>query len=125
MTAETTNKVPQHIVLFLDGNRRWAREQGLDTLEGHRAGYEKAMDFCEWCADRGVKVITAFGFSTENWNRSKREVSYLMKLLETGLLRNFKKYTTDPKLKKLGVKVQVMGQRESVSQKPSSERLKK
>ncbi|MCH7604670.1 di-trans,poly-cis-decaprenylcistransferase [Patescibacteria group bacterium] len=112
MVTKTTNKVPQHVVLFLDGNRRWAREQGLDTLEGHRVGYEKAMKFCEWCVDRGVKVITAFGFSTENWNRSKREVLYLMNLLRTGLLENFTAYSKDSKLKNLGIRVQIMGQKE-------------
>lgn len=64
----------------MDGNRRWARERGLPTLEGHRRGYANMKRVLQMCMDRGVKVVTVFAFSTENWNRSKREVSYLMSL---------------------------------------------
>lgn len=96
--------IPQHIVLFPDGNRRWAREKGINTLEGHKKGYNNLLDFSNWCKDRGVKVLTAFGFSTENWNRSPEEVDYLMKLLEDCLLENLAKYNKD------GVRVKVIGQ---------------
>jgi undecaprenyl diphosphate synthase len=106
------SSVPYHIVLFPDGNRRWAKKRGLDSLEGHKAGYDKLIDFCQWCKDRGVKAISAFGFSTENWNRTKREVSYLMRLLEKGLRENFKKYTSNPKYKEYGIRVRVIGQKE-------------
>ncbi len=98
--------IPQHIVLFPDGNRRWARERGLHTLEGHKQGYNNLLDFSEWCKSRGVKVLTAFGFSTENWNRTEEEVTYLMKLLEACLTDNLDRYTKD------GVRVRVIGQRE-------------
>ena len=98
--------VPQHIVLFPDGNRRWARQKGMRTLEGHKKGYYNLLDFSEWCKNRGVKVLTAFGFSTENWNRTKEEVDYLMKLLETCLVDNAEKYQKD------NVRVRVIGQRE-------------
>ena len=98
--------IPQHIVLFPDGNRRWAREKGLHTLLGHKKGYENLLDFSDWCKKRGVKTLTAFGFSTENWNRSKEEVDYLMKLLENCLADNLDRYSRD------GVKVRVIGQRE-------------
>lgn len=64
----------------MDGNRRWARERGLPTLEGHRRGYANMKKVLQMCMDRGVKIVTVFAFSTENWNRSKREVSYLMNL---------------------------------------------
>ena len=73
--------IPQHIVLFPDGNRRWAKQKGLTSINGHKQGYDNLLDFSEWCKSRGVKVLTAFGFSTENWNRSKEEVNYLMKLI--------------------------------------------
>jgi undecaprenyl diphosphate synthase len=99
-------KIPQHIVLFPDGNRRWAKQKGLYTLEGHKQGYNNLLDFCEWCKNKQVKVVTAFGFSTENWNRSEEEVSYLMKLLEVCLLDNLKIYEKD------GVRVRVIGQKE-------------
>jgi undecaprenyl diphosphate synthase len=98
--------IPQHIVLFPDGNRRWAKQKGLYSLEGHKKGYENLLDFAEWCKNRGVKVLTAFGFSTENWNRTEEEVNYLMKLLESCLIDNLVKYNKD------GVRVRVIGQRE-------------
>lgn len=105
-------KIPNHIVLFPDGNRRWAKERGLPTLEGHKKGYEKLLDFSDWCKNRGVKILTAFGFSTENWNRSEEEINYLMNLLESGLIDNFKKYKNDEKFQKEGIRVRVIGQRE-------------
>jgi undecaprenyl diphosphate synthase len=106
--------IPQHIVLFPDGNRRWARQKGLHTLEGHKKGYENLLDFAEWCQKKGVKTITAFGFSTENWNRAKEEVNYLMKLLETGLMANIEKNSKEGKWEKLGLKLKVIGQKEKL-----------
>lgn len=99
-------KIPNHIVLFPDGNRRWAREKGLQTLLGHQKGYENLLDFSEWCKNKGVKVLTAYGFSTENWNRSPEEVDYLMKLLEKCLIDNLDSYN------KNGTCVRVIGQKE-------------
>lgn len=107
-----TDHIPNHIVLFPDGNRRWAKEKGLPTLEGHRKGYDNLINLCEWCKSRGVKALTAFGFSTENWNRTKEEVDYLMKLLETGLINNFEKYQGSDDYKKEGIRVRVIGQKE-------------
>jgi undecaprenyl diphosphate synthase len=98
--------IPKHIVLFPDGNRRWARAKGLQTLEGHKKGYENLVDFSLWCKNSGVKTLTAFGFSTENWNRSPEEVAYLMKLLEKGLTDNLQKYAKE------GIRVKVIGQKE-------------
>ena len=103
--------VPKHIVLFPDGNRRWAKEQGLPALEGHRVGYKTLVNVCEWSKNRGVRVITTFGFSTENWNRSKQEVNYLMKLLEKGIRKEFLK---DSKFKDMGVRVRIIGQKENL-----------
>jgi len=102
--------IPQHIVLFPDGNRRWAKQKGLNSLEGHKKGYENLLDFSDWCKNRGVKALTAFGFSTENWNRSEEEVSYLMKLLENGLINNLGKDKKD------GVRVRVIGQKDRLPQ---------
>ena len=100
---------PKHIVLFPDGNRRWAKQKGLHSLEGHKKGYENLLDFSEWCKNRGVKTLTAFGFSTENWNRSEEEVNYLMNLLEKCLIDNLNRYDRD------GVRVRVIGQRDRLS----------
>lgn len=74
--------IPRHLGLILDGNRRWARAQGIPTLEGHKKGYENLKTIVEAAHDRGVDFVSAFVFSTENWNRSKEEVDYLMKLLK-------------------------------------------
>ncbi|TSC55830.1 MAG: hypothetical protein Greene071421_571 [Parcubacteria group bacterium Greene0714_21] len=105
---QQNNAIPQHIVLFLDGNRRWAREHGLPFLEGHKAGYENVLRLCDWCKDRKIKVLTAYGFSTENWNRPPEEVGYLMKLFEIGLSdkQNTEKFQKD------GVRVRIIGQKE-------------
>ncbi|MFH1597968.1 MAG: polyprenyl diphosphate synthase [Patescibacteria group bacterium] len=78
-------KVPNHLGIIMDGNRRWARNRGLPTLEGHRRGYNKVKKVGDWCLDRGIKILTVYAFSTENWNRSKKEVGYLMKLLKKAL----------------------------------------
>lgn len=78
-TAEQV--VPTHLGLILDGNRRWARERGLPTLEGHRRGYGTLKTIGKAAIKRGVKYVSAFVFSTENWNRSQEEVEYLMDLL--------------------------------------------
>lgn len=70
------------IGIILDGNRRWAKERDLPSLEGHRAGFEKLKEVLEWAKERGVGQVTVYAFSTENWNRSPEEVSYLMDLFE-------------------------------------------
>ncbi len=111
MMNNQKSDIPRHIVVFPDGNRRWAKEQGFDTLEGHKAGYENLLKFREWCQARGVQALTAFGFSTENWNRTEREVSYLMRLLESGLAGHFKRYMQEAALQEQGVRVRVIGQK--------------
>lgn len=75
-------RIPRHLGIIMDGNRRWAKEKGLPSLEGHRRGYEKLKEIGKLCFEKGIKILTVFAFSTENWNRSKEEVSYLMKLLK-------------------------------------------
>ena len=80
--------MPKSIGIIMDGNRRFARERGLATLEGHRMGYEKAKEVARWCRDAGVQHLILYAFSTENWNRPAEEVSYLTdmmkKLLSSG-----------------------------------------
>lgn len=74
-------KVPDHIALILDGNRRWARARGLSTIEGHRAGRDASRNLAKAARDLGVHTFTVWGFSTENWDRSPQEISNIMKLL--------------------------------------------
>jgi undecaprenyl diphosphate synthase len=79
----TTHHIPESIGIIMDGNRRFAKEQGLPSLEGHRRGYEKLVEVLGWCRESGVKELIVFAFSTENWQRAEEEVGYLMNLFRT------------------------------------------
>lgn len=79
--------IPQHIGFILDGNRRWARSKGLPTLQGHKKGYDRTHEILKKAFSCGVKYVSMYVFSTENWDRSKEEIDYLMNLI----LRYFKK----------------------------------
>ena len=74
-------KVPAHIAVIMDGNGRWARSKKLPRVFGHREGANSVRNITEACAKLGVKYLTLYAFSTENWKRPKQEVSFLMKLL--------------------------------------------
>ena len=76
-----TINVPKSIGIIIDGNRRWAKEHGLSSFEGHKRGYEMVKTMCGWAHDAGVQEIIIYGFSTENWNRKKEEVEYIMDIL--------------------------------------------
>lgn len=76
-----TAHIPQHVGYIMDGNRRWAREHGLPTYEGHLAGYNRVKDVVRASVDQGIKYISFYAFSTENWDRTEKEISYLMKLM--------------------------------------------
>ena len=103
VTAATTGQLPKHVGLILDGNRRWAKEHGVSTFEGHRQGYENLKDVADEAFDSGVEVVSAYIFSTENWNRSEEEVSYLMDLALKLFKRDLKK------MYKKGIKVVWLG----------------
>jgi len=78
-------KIPNHVGVIIDGNRRWAKERNLPTFEGHLKGYRKFKQIPTWFFSRGVKILSVYAFSTENWNRAPEEVNYLMKLLKQAL----------------------------------------
>ena len=82
--------VPKHIAFICDGNRRWAENRGLPPLMGHRAGIANFENLVDWFIARGVTTITFFIFSTENWNRSREEVDFLMDLFYSELKKNLK-----------------------------------
>jgi len=103
--------IPSHLGIIIDGNRRWAKERGLPTFFGHQKGFDKVKKLIDWCRNRGIKTLTLFVFSTENWKRSKTEVAYLMKLLERGLA-DFKKNIQ--KIKRDGIRIRIIGQKERV-----------
>lgn len=81
----TDPNIPKHIAIIMDGNGRWARKRGLPAIAGHRAGVRAAEEAIENAIKTGVKVLTLFTFSTENWKRPKKEVDALLKLLENYL----------------------------------------
>jgi undecaprenyl diphosphate synthase len=77
--------IPEHVGIIMDGNRRWAKERNLSLAEGHLKGYLKLKQAADWFFERGVKIVSVFVFSTENWNRTTEEVNYLMKLLKRAI----------------------------------------
>lgn len=80
--AELPDKIPQHIAIIMDGNGRWAQARGLPRLAGHRAGTENLRRIIEACVEFGVKYLTIYAFSTENWGRPEDEVSGLMGIFD-------------------------------------------
>lgn len=77
-----SGNIPSHVGVIMDGNGRWAQLRGLPRVEGHRAGAERAKEIIEFSAEVGIKYLTLYTFSTENWQRPPSEVSMLMRLLE-------------------------------------------
>ena len=100
--------VPQHIGYILDGNRRWAKKHGLPTYEGHLAGYNALKDIVSATADAGVKYISFYTFSTQNWNRAEEEVKGIMSLIRRLFKTDIKQLVED------GYKVVVLGSREQL-----------
>lgn len=103
-----------HLGIIADGNRRWAKAQGLPTIEGHKKGLEVIEELVASAGDAGIKYITFYVFSTENWGRSAAEVSYIMKLAETRIL----KYAE--KLAKNNARMLILGSKEKISPKLAS-----
>ena len=100
------NKMPKHIAIIMDGNRRYSKIQGnMDVIKGHEKGVDTLEKVLDWTIDLGIKIITVYAFSTENFNRSKHEVDGLMDLF----VKNFKRLTTNEKIHRNHVKVQVVG----------------
>jgi len=97
--------MPQHIAVILDGNRRWANEHSIPYLNGHRYGAKIAKEFLEWCLDLGIRTVTVYVFSTENFQRSNEEVERILSLIEeeARTLRN------DQRLHESRVRVKTIG----------------
>ena len=96
---------PRHVAVIMDGNGRWAVLRGKARLEGHRAGARKVLEVIDWCMGAGVKYLTLYAFSTENWKRSADEVDGLMKLM--GLILR----TKTALFVKKNVRVRVVGRK--------------
>lgn len=98
-------KLPNHLAIILDGNGRWANQRGLPRNMGHRQGVKTLTKIVKECSKIGIKHLTVYAFSTENWNRPQKEIDYLMSLIERYLNRIEKQlYKSDIRLKVIGEK---------------------
>ena len=103
--------IPNHVAIILDGNRRWAKKRGMKPQEGHYKGFTNLENLADYVFSRGVKVLSVYAFSTENFSRAKDEVDYLMDLFAVA----FKKYFE--KQNKKNVKIVFSGRREPLPEK--------
>ena len=103
------DKMPKHVAIIMDGNRRFSKLQGnIDVVKGHEIGVDTLEKVLDWSIELGIEIITAYAFSTENFNRSEHEVEGLMNLF----VKNFKRLVTHEKIHKNEVKVKVVGRTE-------------
>jgi undecaprenyl diphosphate synthase len=115
--AELPDNVPQHIAIIMDGNGRWAQSRGLPRLAGHRAGTENLRNIIKACVEFGVKYLTIYAFSTENWGRPEDEVSGLMGIFDEVFEREL------AELHKQGVQLRHIGRLENLRESLRSKML--
>src|SRR6266498_1208533 len=108
---ENNRSVPTHVGYILDGNRRWARMHSLPEYDGHLAGYNALREVVEGSFEQGIKYVSVYAFSSENWKRNKKEVSYLMRLTMHAITSDLKRFI------KSGIRVRILGHREGLSAK--------
>lgn len=101
----------KHLAIIMDGNRRWAKDQGLPSFAGHQKGYEKLKEVMRWCQKKGVDTLTVYAFSTENWNRSEDEVNFLMTLFHRALTEELDEFHQE------GIRLRVIGTRQRLAPK--------
>jgi len=100
--------IPKHVAIIMDGNRRFAREIGLSTIEGHEKGRLKLEEVLDWCLETGIRILTLYAFSTENLKRDDGEVRHLM----AAFAENFQRAGDDERVHKHGIRVRAFGRRE-------------
>lgn len=110
-----TDIIPQHVAIIMDGNGRWAKQKGKLRVFGHEKGSKTVKEIVEGCAELGVKNLTLYAFSTENWNRPKLEVQTLMKLLISSLKKEIKT------LQKNNIKLNAIGKLKALPSKVHKE----
>lgn len=108
-------RLPQHIAIIMDGNGRWAKKRGLLRFKGHEKGRKSVREAVEACAELGVKYLTLFAFSTENWNRPQKEINLLMNLLVSALRKELKE------LQENDVKIEAIGNLDALPPQPREE----
>ncbi len=101
-------EIPRHIGIIMDGNRRFARELWMEPVKGHERGKDKLEEVLDWCMELGVKILTVYAFSTENFRRSREEVERLIKLF----IESLRKAADDSRVKEHGIRIRVIGQTE-------------
>jgi undecaprenyl diphosphate synthase len=111
MAASGKNGVPKHVAIIMDGNGRWAERRGLPKIEGHKAGSEAVRKTADAAWQMGIRYLTLYAFSTENWRRSPREVAALMRLLGDSIDENLDEMTEN------GIKLRVIGRRTRIPKK--------
>ena len=113
MPSRTTSRerIPEHLAIIMDGNGRWAQNRGKPRHAGHRAGVETVREVMEICGQQGVRILTLFAFSSENWRRPKTEVKMLMELFFTALNREVRR------MKKRNVRLRIIGDISAFSDK--------
>lgn len=109
MSFFSQKALPYHIGFIVDGNRRWAKEKGLHTFIGHKKGIERVDEIVRYAQDLGIKIVTIYAFSTENYKRVKKEVTYLMKLFENFVINK------TIVAHKRGMKVRILGNLQGLS----------
>ena len=102
-------KTPHHTAIIMDGNRRWAKGQGLDIIRGHNQGAETLKDICKGASENQIRWLTVFAFSAQNWNRPEPEVSGLLKLMRRFLMREIEDLMHN------NVRLRVIGNRKNFS----------
>ena len=85
MEGKSSENIPDHVAIIMDGNNRWASQRSLPGVAGHQKGVQRAREAVEFAVEKGISTLTIFAFSSENWGRSNEEVNLLMKLLNTAL----------------------------------------
>lgn len=115
MAQKEDKRLPQHLAFIMDGNGRWAQERGLSRSAGHRAGAERLREVCYWVLDYGIRHMSVYAFSTENWRRSTQEINGLMRLIQDF----FQRYATE--LRERGTRVHFVGDLEELS--PSTRKI--
>ncbi|MBN1311514.1 MAG: isoprenyl transferase [Anaerolineae bacterium] len=103
--------IPTHVAIIMDGNGRWAKQRGLPRLAGHRAGTENLRRILRACVELGIKILTIYAFSTENWGRPEAEVRGLMRILEDVIDREL------PELHEEGVQLRHLGDLSRINKK--------
>lgn len=107
--------LPQHIAIIMDGNGRWAQQQGQERVQGHRGGVQAVRDTVEACAELGIQYLTLYAFSTENWNRPQYEVEALMQLLVDTI------HAELPTLQKNNIALQTIGNTDALPERTRNE----